>query len=81
MKPGYRLLNDTINLETMDFGCATYIAEMMKACSERETSTVVRVIPEPTKGIGLIIMVRFHYILEVELWIHDNLADAMKSLD
>ena len=81
LKPGFRLLNNLSALETMEFGCAEQIMEIMKLCNDHGIAIAVRVIPDPKKDIGFNIMSRFHYSPSVQLRIYDNLADAVKSLE
>ena len=81
LHPAFRLLNNLSALETMEPGCAEQIVEIMKLCNEKQISTAVRVIPDPKKDIGFIMMYSFHYSPRVQLRIYDNLADALKSLE
>ena len=47
LKPGFRLLADFTDLETMDVACAPHLEHIMQLCNEKGVSAVVRVIPDP----------------------------------
>jgi len=80
LKPGFFLLTDLSNLESMDASCAPELGAIMDLCSERGMSTVVRVIPDPRKDIGFDLISRFHHHPQVKTQTHGSLADAIKSL-
>jgi hypothetical protein len=79
-KPGFRLLTDLSRLESMDTSCAPEIGAMMDLFAEKQVSTVVRVVPDPHKDIGLNIMSLFHYGPEVRLITCENLTAALQCL-
>jgi hypothetical protein len=78
---GFRLLTDLSNLEYMDLGCAPPIERSMDLCNARGVSKVVRVIPDPSKDIGLTIMSLFHYSRHVPIVTCDTREEAMKMLE
>jgi hypothetical protein len=80
MQPGFRLLADMTNLESMDYAGAPYITSVMDLCMARQVEHVIRVIPDHHKDIGLNIMSYFHYGPEVRITACQNLADAMQLL-
>jgi hypothetical protein len=80
MEPGFRMLTNLTDLESMDPPCAIYIGEIMSLCNERQISAVVRVIPDPNRDIGFNILTHFHYGPNVKTVTHENLADALQSL-
>ena len=80
MKPGFLLLTDLSSLDSMDTGCAPYVAEIMDLCTAQEVDTVIRVVPDPQKDIGYNLLSHFHYDPAVKPRTYDNLADAIKSL-
>jgi anti-anti-sigma regulatory factor len=80
MRPGFRLLADMTDLDSMDSAGAPYIGSVMDICVARQVEQVVRVIPDPRKDIGLNIMSYFHYGSNVRVTICENLADAMRQL-
>jgi hypothetical protein len=61
MRPGFRVLTDMTDLESMDHAGAPYIGSVMNLCVTRQVEHVVRVIPDPHKDIGLNTMSYFHF--------------------
>jgi len=80
LQPGFRLLTDLTNLESMDLECVPHIKRMMDLCNKQGVHTVVRVIPDPHKDIGLNIMSLFHYDRRVHIVTCKNLAEAKSAL-
>jgi hypothetical protein len=80
LRPGFRLLTDLSALESMDLACVPFLKKMMDQCNKRGVETVVRVIPDPHKDIGLNIMSLFHYRRRVHIVTCETLAEAMKIL-
>jgi hypothetical protein len=80
MRPGFRMLADMTDLDSMDYAGAPYISSVMDLCVAKQVEHVVRVIPDPHKDIGLNIMSHFHYGSKVRVTICENLADAMRQL-
>jgi hypothetical protein len=78
--PGFRLLTDLSGLETMDLACIPFINRVMDLCNEKGVDTVVRVIPDPRKDIGLNILSLFHYERRVRIITYETLDQAMKIL-
>jgi hypothetical protein len=58
---GIRVLADLGRLESMDLACAGEFGKAMELCDRHGVELVVRVIPDPTKDIGLNILSVFHY--------------------
>ncbi len=77
---GFRLLTDMSTLEEMDVACMAHVEGMMDLCSEKGVSLVVRVIPDPTKDIGMNIMSRFHYDRSVRIVTCETVEEALKLL-
>ena len=75
---GFRLLSDLSALERLDRDCLPEIARVMELCDKKGVESVVRVIPDPTKDIGLNILSLFHYASRPRTAVCDNLADALK---
>ncbi|HSP64379.1 MAG TPA: hypothetical protein VLQ90_15420, partial [Pyrinomonadaceae bacterium] len=61
MKPGFELLADFTDLESMDPACVPHVEKIMRLCNAKGVSAIVRVIPDPKRDIGLQIMSHFHY--------------------
>ena len=80
MRPGFRVLVDMSDLESMDYAGAPYIGLVMDLCVAKQVEHVVRVIPNPHKDIGLNIMSYLRYRSKVRVTICENLAEAMQRL-
>jgi hypothetical protein len=81
IQPGFRLLADLTDLETMEVSCAPYIRQIMDLFNEKGIASVVRVIPDPTLDIGLQIMSLFHYGHNVRIMTCATLEEAMRALE
>jgi hypothetical protein len=80
LPPGFRLLTNLSGLEDMDLACVPHIRKMMDMCNKRGVETVVRVIPDPHKDIGLNILSLFHYRRRVRIVTCETLEEAMRVL-
>jgi anti-anti-sigma regulatory factor len=80
IRPGFRVLVDMTDLESMDYAGAPYIGSVMDVCLAKQVEHVVRVIPNPHKDIGLNIMSYLRYGSKVRVTICEDLADAMRRL-
>ena len=80
LRPGFVLLSDLSNLKSMDPACAEGLGVLMEAISERGPSLVLRVIPDPSKDIGLNLISLFHCWRPVRTHTRTNLAEAVKCL-
>ena len=80
MEPGFQLLTDLSNLESMEFACTDYVGQIMDLCSTKGVSAVFRVVPDPKADLGYTLMSLFHYSRDVRTMTFENLADAMRSL-
>lgn len=80
VQPGFRLLVDLTDLESMDVSCVTEIRSIMKVCNQKGVSEVVRVIPDPKQDIGLQIMSYFHYRGDVHITTCASAAEATAAL-
>src|SRR5260370_40313942 len=78
--PGFRVLTDFRWLERMDPAAAVPLAEIMDALAEKDVASVVRVIPDPHKDIGLNILSQFHYGPQIKLVTFESLAEALSAL-
>ena len=78
--PGFRLLTDLSGLEKMDLACVPFLNQMMDLCNEKGVATVVRIIPDPRKDIGLNILSLFHYERRVQILTCETRLEAMKLL-
>src|SRR5882762_2676817 len=80
LQSAFRLLADLTELELMDVACAPFIEKAMDACNEKGISTVVRVIPDPARDIGMKIMSLFHYGANVRILTCENMEQARELL-
>jgi hypothetical protein len=80
LKPGFRLLTDLSELESIDLACVPHIERMMDLCNQQAIELVVRVIPNPHKDIGLNIMSLFHYGRRVRIVTCESMEEAQKIL-
>ncbi len=80
VQPGFRLLTDLSELDSMDLACVPHIKAAMDLCNRKGVETVVRVIPDPQKDIGLNILSLFHYRRRVHIVTCETMAEAMKAL-
>jgi hypothetical protein len=60
VQPRFTVLTDLTDLESMDIECAPILSRIMEQLSKMGVARVVRVIPDPTKDIGLGILSFFH---------------------
>jgi len=78
--PGFRVLTDFRWLQSMDTAAARHVAEIMDTLTEKQVASVIRVMPDPHKDIGLNILSQFHYDPEIQITTFETLADALQSL-
>lgn len=67
VQPGFRLLVDLTDLQSMDRGCSALIGSIMEMCNAGGVAEVIRIIPDPRRDIGLQIMSFFHYGSDVRI--------------
>ena len=80
LKPGFTLLADLTPLRSMSEDCAAQIANVMDLCDESGVKRIIRIIPDPSKDIGLGILSRFHYHQKPRMILCKTLAEAAKHL-
>ena len=78
--PGLRALIDFRWLESMRPSAASHIAEIMDALAEKQVASVIRIIPDPGKDIGLNILSQFHYARELPITTVETLVEALDRL-
>src|SRR5258707_574200 len=61
LSPGFNVLGDFGRLESMNLTCVPEIGRAMEMIDQKGVGLVVRVIPDPSKDIGLNILMAFHY--------------------
>jgi hypothetical protein len=77
---GFRLLSDLSGLESMDPASLTQIKSSMDVLNQRGVSMVVRVIPDPSKDIGLNILSLFHYHRGIRIVTCATMVEATAAL-
>ena len=78
-QPGFRLIVDLTELQAMEVACSSAIAQIMELCDAAGVAEVVRIIPDPTRDIGLQIMSFFHYGSDVRIVTCASTADVADS--
>jgi hypothetical protein len=80
LQPGFGLIVDLTDLQSMDFNCSPLIANIMEICNTAGVAEVLRIIPDPTRDIGLQIMSFFHYGHDVQIRTCTSFVDASEIL-
>ena len=80
LEPGFRVLTDLSELESMETACVPYITRSMDLCNRKGVAAIARVIPEPHKDLGYGIMSRFHYDARVRIAVCETLEQATEFL-
>ena len=78
---GFRLLTDLGRVESMDVECAKQIGKVMELCELNGVKLVVRIIPDPTKDIGMNLLSLFHYHRHPRIVSCENMVEAAKRLE
>jgi hypothetical protein len=74
------LVVDLTELQSMEVACSPLIANIMEICNAAGVADVVRIIPDPTRDIGLQIMSFFHYDNDVRILTCASAAEAREML-
>jgi anti-anti-sigma regulatory factor len=80
LSPGFHLLADFSQLESMGLDCTPELGRMMELIGQAGVGLVVRVIPDPSKDIGMNILTVFHYPHRLRVVTCQNLTDAARAL-
>jgi hypothetical protein len=80
MRRGFAVVTDLSGLDSMALECATDISRMMELSRARGVGTVVRIIPDPTKDIGLNILSVVHLRNGVRVLTLRDAAEAERVL-
>jgi hypothetical protein len=78
--PGSRVLTDFRWLESIRPSAAPHIAEIMDALAEKQVASVIRIIPDPGKDIGMNILSQFCDSHELPISTVETLVDALDRL-
>jgi len=77
---GFRVLADFSQLDLMAVDCAPLIGKLMELAEAKGVSLIVRVMPDPSKDIGLNILSSFHYRQMPRAVIVQDMTEAAKAL-
>jgi hypothetical protein len=81
LRPGFTLLTDLTVMESMELDCVTDLTKIMDLCRSHGIATVIRIIPDPTKDIGLMMLGIVHYRgRRVRVVTCRNAAEAQRAL-
>jgi len=80
LSPGFHYLVDFSQLESMGLDCLPELGRVMELIGQAGPGLVVRVIPAPSKDIGMNILTIFHYPKQLKVVTCQNLIDAAKVL-
>ncbi len=80
LAPGFRVLVDLTNLDSMDLDCLKGLGRLMEMAEKSGVGLVVRVIPDPYKDIGFNILTIFHYASHPQIVTCKTMAEAGKRL-
>ena len=80
LQPGFRVVVDLTELLSMDVSCSPLIADIMEMCNAAGVAEVVRIIPDPTRDIGLQILSFFHYGTDVYIRTCASTAEAIEVM-
>ena len=81
MRSSFTVLADFTRMESMDLDCVTGLAKIMDACHGHGVGTVVRIVPDPSKDIGLKILGIVHYRGAVRVVTCNSPAEAQRVLN
>jgi anti-anti-sigma regulatory factor len=80
MPAEFKALVDLGRLDFMDTDCVEDLGKIMELLDQHGMQQVVRVIPDPTKDIGLNILARFHYRHNLRITNCKTMTEAAKLL-
>ena len=80
MKPGFSLLVDLSQLALMGLDCVDELGRNMELFDQHGVNLVVRVIPDPSKDIGMNILTMFHYQNRPRVVTCDNMAEGVNAV-
>jgi anti-anti-sigma regulatory factor len=80
LSPGFHVLTDLGRLDSLSVDCAGEIGKVMEMCDQKGIGSVLRVIPDPRKDIGMNILAHFHYRHPPPTITCANMIEAAKAL-
>ena|ERR1035437_1178086 len=80
LSPGFHYLVDLTQLEFMGLECMVELGRLMELIGQAGVGLLVRVIPDPSKDIGMNILTVFHYPHGLRVVTCQNLTEAVRAL-
>jgi anti-anti-sigma regulatory factor len=80
LSPGFRSLVDLTHLEFMGLDCTRELGRQMELVGKSGVGLVVRVLPDPSKDIGMNILTVFHYPKHLQVVTCRSVTEAVKVL-
>jgi hypothetical protein len=78
--PGLHALTDFRWLESIHPSAAPYITEIMGTLARHHVASIIRIIPNPGRDIGLEMLAQFRYSAELPISTVETLVEALDSL-
>jgi anti-anti-sigma regulatory factor len=80
LEPEFNILVDLTHLESMGLDCVAAIGRNMEMVDQAGVRTIVRVIPDPYKDIGMNILSIFHLPHRPRIVTCENMVEAARAL-
>jgi hypothetical protein len=80
LSPDFRLLVDYGRMESLDLNAVDIIGKTMELLEHHGLDQLVRVMPDPSKDIGLRIIGIFHFKKKHRIIVCENMAEAARKL-
>jgi anti-anti-sigma regulatory factor len=77
---GFHYLVDLTDLEFMGLECTSEMGRLMELIGQAGVGLLVRVVPDPSKDIGMNILTIFHYPQHLRIVTCQNLTAAVQVL-
>jgi len=80
LSPGFRYLVDFSQFESMNLDDTPMVGRVMELLGHAGVGLVVRVIPDPSKDIGMNILTVFHYPHDLKVITCQKMSEAAEAL-
>ncbi|MCX6956370.1 MAG: hypothetical protein NTV51_29905 [Verrucomicrobia bacterium] len=80
LKPGFSALTDFSGVDAMDLDCVPHLTRIMDLCRDHGIATLIRVLPDPKKDIGINILSVVHYGRKITKVTVDTVEEAERAL-
>ena len=80
LKAGFAILADWSQLESMGLDCVPHLTAIMDLCRVHRAGTIVRILPDPSKDIGINLLSAIHLRGQVKIITCDTLEEAERAL-